>query len=482
MPTRAGHVASETIQMERFAAIDIGSNSIRLQVAGAVPRPNALPVLETLINHRAVTRLGEGVFRKRARITRKAMDASLEVLKEFAKVCRDFNVTRRRAVATSAVRDARNRLDFLRRAEKILAVPVEVISGPEEATLVHLGVRVRWPGRLDESSLVVDLGGGSVQLVYGSSSGVPDALSRPLGAVRLTELFLKHDPPKRRELRDMHEYIDEKLEIVRNAFPTRSIRRVIVTSGTAAAVVCALREIPSSDRGRADRNRISLADVERLYDRVVGLSLKKRRSIVGLSTRRAEVIVAGVAVLSRILRAFEVTSFTYSSAGVRDGIIADSAMTGSSRAPRQQIFQVFLCHNSRDKTAVRTIARQLRDRAILPWLDEDEIAPGTPWQPELERQIESIEAAAVFVGADGIGPWQRAEVDGLLRQFLSRRCPVIPVLLPDAKGEPQLPLFLGGMMAVDFRHPYPDPLEALIWGIRRERTTGRVSERESTVI
>jgi hypothetical protein len=128
-------------------------------------------------------------------------------------------------------------------------------------------------------------------------------------------------------------------------------------------------------------------------------------------------------------------------------------------------FDVFLCYSGWDKTAVIEIGQQLMDRGVLPWLDQWELRPGIPWQRVLEEQIANIQAAAVFVGQDGIGPWQRLELDGFLRQFNKRGCPVIPVLLPGAGGEPELPLFLGGMTWVDFRVADPDPLKQLIWGI-----------------
>lgn len=128
-------------------------------------------------------------------------------------------------------------------------------------------------------------------------------------------------------------------------------------------------------------------------------------------------------------------------------------------------FDVFLCHNSVDKPAVKTIGRQLMERGILPWLDEWELRPGMPWQRLLEEQIAGIGAAAVFVGADGFGPWQRQELDSFLRQFVSSACPVIPVLLGNAPGEPKLPLFLQGMTWVDFRDLSADSIDRLVWGI-----------------
>jgi hypothetical protein len=134
-----------------------------------------------------------------------------------------------------------------------------------------------------------------------------------------------------------------------------------------------------------------------------------------------------------------------------------------------EAFDVFLCHNVADKPAVIEIGRRLMSRGVLPWLDQWELRPGTPWQRVLEEQIANIRAAAVFVGRDGIGPWQRQELDGFLREFNKRGCPIIPVMLPGAVGEPQLPLFLRGMTWVDFRASDPDPLDQLLWGITGRR-------------
>ena len=133
------------------------------------------------------------------------------------------------------------------------------------------------------------------------------------------------------------------------------------------------------------------------------------------------------------------------------------------------VYDVFLCHNSADKTAVKKIGRQLKERGILPWLDEWELPPGQPWQPLLERQIANIKSAAVFVGFAGVGPWQEQELYGFLREFVSRKSPVIPVLLPDAPDKPELPIFLKAMTWVDFRVRDPNPLARLIWGITGQR-------------
>ena len=132
-------------------------------------------------------------------------------------------------------------------------------------------------------------------------------------------------------------------------------------------------------------------------------------------------------------------------------------------------FDVFLCHNSEDKPEVRSIAAQLRRRGYLPWLDEDEIQPGTTWQSKIQADIERIKSCAVIVGPSGIGPWQTREVDAALQLFVEKRVPIIPVLLPSSGTVPDLPIFLRSFGWVDYRTLDPDPFERLVWGITGKR-------------
>ena len=131
-------------------------------------------------------------------------------------------------------------------------------------------------------------------------------------------------------------------------------------------------------------------------------------------------------------------------------------------------YDVFLCHNSADKPAVKEIGKRLKEHGLRPWLDEWHLRPGFSGQAELEKQIENIKAAAVFVGESGMGPWQTHEYEAFFREFIARKCPVIPVILPECKGKPDLPVFLKGMTWVDFTKTDPDPLGRLIWGITGE--------------
>jgi len=128
-------------------------------------------------------------------------------------------------------------------------------------------------------------------------------------------------------------------------------------------------------------------------------------------------------------------------------------------------FDVFLCHNTHSKPAVKRIGRQLKRRGIMPWLDEWELRPGVRWQHTLADQIVGIRSAAVFIGDDGMGPWQNLELEAFLCEFVRRNCPVIPVILPAVHKVPELPVFLRGNTWVDFRKRTPKPVEQLVWGV-----------------
>lgn len=135
------------------------------------------------------------------------------------------------------------------------------------------------------------------------------------------------------------------------------------------------------------------------------------------------------------------------------------------RTNQEDPFDVFLCHNSKEKHAVRQINALLQKRKVATWLDEEQLPPGRAWQDLLEQQIQSIKSVAVFVGESGIGPWQNVEIRAFLGEFVARQCPVIPVILRECEAVPQLPLFMRQFTWVDFRRTSPDPLRQLMWGI-----------------
>jgi exopolyphosphatase/guanosine-5'-triphosphate,3'-diphosphate pyrophosphatase len=282
-----------------------------------------------LASDREVTRLGESVFRGGA-VSEEAMQSACAVLERMAALYRKLEVVGVRAVATSAVRDTRNQREFLRRATQAVGAEVEIISGREEARLIHLGVESVWPqGR--RRVLLIDIGGGSAEIIAAESGRMVEAFSRPLGAVRLREMFLEQDPPADRDLARMGEFIAEKLAPAVSRLGGGRFDRVIATSATATAVASMIGRTPRSERDELDRQRVTSVQVRQLWRRLSPMALAARRRVTGIGPRRAEIIVPGVAVLERFLDSFRVPSFYYSRAGVRDGIIADLAARGVGR-------------------------------------------------------------------------------------------------------------------------------------------------------
>ena len=300
--------------MARYAAIDIGSNSIRMEAAEVTPgQPTRI-----LASDREVTRLGESVFRE-GTVSEEALRYTCEVLSRMAALYRKVGVVGVRAVATSAIRDTRNQKEFLARASQAAGVPIEIISGREEARLIHLGVESAWPQQ-GKRTLVIDIGGGSAEIIASDDGRLRESFSKPLGAVRLKELFLADDPPAARQLHLLHEYIQEKLESPVRHLGGTHWHRAVATSATAAAVAAAV------DRsGNIDRRRVPTPRIRDLYAKLSERDLAGRRKVKGVGPRRAEIIVPGVAVLLGFLRSFHLAAVYYSRAGVRDGIIADLA-------------------------------------------------------------------------------------------------------------------------------------------------------------
>jgi len=303
--------------MPRYAAIDIGSNSLRLLVADtAEGRP-----MHALAAERIVTRLGASVFRS-GRISKEAMTLVCAQLARFAEIHKSFEVLAVRAVATSAVRDASNRQEFMQRASEAAGAPVEIISGQEEARLIHLGVQAVWP-HPHQRIVIIDVGGGSAEIILSENGRMEAAFSKPLGAVRLTEVFLKNDPPVATELHRLDQFIDEKLQKPLDRIGRGPFDRLIATSATAAAIVCAVNRIPRTRRDEGDRRRATIGQLRAFYKETSCRNLAARQKMQGIGPRRAEIVIGGSAVFLRALEAFGQPSLSYAAAGVREGIVAD---------------------------------------------------------------------------------------------------------------------------------------------------------------
>ncbi len=314
--------------MPTFAAVDIGSNSVRLKIA-RLQQGRLRPIHED----REVTRLGDGVFRS-GFLTPESMAETVKVLRRFHRTSQQVVTDSVRVVATSALRDARNSQAFLEWVRSATGWRVEIISGMEEARLIHLGL-VTSP-RIDKApTLMIDLGGGSCELTVSQGGHIRDAVSLPLGAVRLTNEFLTHDPARKGELTRLRGFITREAGKITARIGAARVKNVIATSGTAAALAAVATHLRRGNNRR--RPVVSRGEMTRIAKRLARLPVAERRKIEGIGPRRAEIIVAGAMVYHELLDRLHLTGFRYSPLGLRDGILAQMAADydRSTRSGRQ---------------------------------------------------------------------------------------------------------------------------------------------------
>src|SRR5277367_2165114 len=309
--------------MPTFAAVDIGSNSVRLKIARLQAGR-----LKPLHEDREVTRLGEGAFHS-GFLTPESMAETVKVLRRFHRATQQIVTDNVRVVATSAMRDARNSQAFLEWVRSATGWKVEIISGVEEARLIHLGL-ISSP-RVDSSpTLMIDLGGGSCELTVTQGGHIRDAVSLPLGAVRLTDEFLRHDPARKGELKRLRGLVAREVGRISSRIAAARVKNVIATSGTAAALAAVAIRLRRGSR----RPVVSRAEIAK---RLARLPVAERRKIEGIGPRRAEIIVAGAMVYHELLDRLHLKTFRYSPLGLRDGILAQMAADSdrSTRSGRQ---------------------------------------------------------------------------------------------------------------------------------------------------
>ena len=316
--------------MRIFAAVDIGSNSVRIKIARVIRHR-----LETIHEDRVVTRLGESAFRF-GTLSPEAMEDTVKVLRRFYREAQDFGVDQARVVATSALRDAPNSSAFVAWAHSATGWKVETISGLEEGRLIHLGVLAN-TALGSARALLIDLGGGSCELTLSDRGHIREMVSLPLGAVRLTGEFLPHDPPRAVEIQRLRRSIGEELERARKQLANAKLRNVVATSGTAAALSDAAQAAAPRDF-RVRAGYVSRAGIVSLAHRLARLDAKDRSKVPGIGPRRAEIIVAGAYVFAELLERYSLPGFRYSPLGLRDGLLAQMlADYDRATIPRKQV-------------------------------------------------------------------------------------------------------------------------------------------------
>lgn len=303
--------------MTRVAAVDCGTNSVRLLVAELDP---AAGTSRDLARRMEIVRLGQGVDRT-GRLDAGALERTLEALRGYRKLADDLGTESVRMVATSATRDAANRDDFVDGVHDVLGVEPEVITGDEEARLSFLGATRELAGRADVARpyLVVDIGGGSTEFVIGGT-GVTACRSVNIGCVRLTERHLRDDPPLPEQIEAATADIDAAIDTAAQAVPLLEAGALIGLAGTVTTVAGIAADLPEYDPDRIHHSRVTATRVHEISTELLGMRHAERAALKVMHPGRVDVIGAGSLILDRIAARVGLPEVLVSEHDILDGI------------------------------------------------------------------------------------------------------------------------------------------------------------------
>ncbi|PJM92985.1 Ppx/GppA phosphatase family protein [Streptomyces sp. CB01373] len=308
--------------MTRVAAVDCGTNSIRLLVADADPATGELRELDRRMT---IVRLGQGVDRT-GRLAPEALERTFAACREYARAVKEHGAERLRFVATSASRDAENRDEFVRGVMDILGVEPEVISGDQEAEFSFTGATKELTGRTDLARpfLVVDIGGGSTEFVVGDDH-VRAARSVDVGCVRMTERHLVRDgvvtdPPTEKQIAAVRADIEAALDLAEKTVPLREARTLVGLAGSVTTVSAISQELPGYDSAAIHHSRVSRERVREISDRLLRSTHAERAATPSMHPGRVDVIGAGALVLLAVMERIGAKEVVVSEHDILDGI------------------------------------------------------------------------------------------------------------------------------------------------------------------
>lgn len=304
------------------SAIDIGTNSIRCLIA-KVEEGRMSP----LFREARITRLGESLAAE-MELQEGAIERTLKVISEYRDSIEILgSANNLRVVATSAVRDASNQDEFLREVSECCGYDVEVITGEQEAELSFKGAVFNNEEAFvsNRPTLVIDIGGGSTEIIVGSHEEILFTQSLDVGCVRLFELFLHHDPPSLSEVKALRDYLWQKTQGLAETINAYYPGRAIGLAGTLSTLTQIKQQLKVHNPERIHGSFLSRADVNTIYDQLVKLPTNTRKRIIGLQPERADTIVAGTLILLELMKAFRLMEIMVSEHDILDGLILSMA-------------------------------------------------------------------------------------------------------------------------------------------------------------
>lgn len=306
----------------RLAGIDIGTLTCRLLIADL---PSGSPLKE-LRSERRILRLGEGVDQTK-QLSSAAMDRVIQCLQEWREIIETYHVDASTAVATSAVRDAGNRDEFLRRAKQETGLEVELITGEEEARRTLLGIRSGLPAGVSDI-LALDIGGGSTEFILDRLGHAPTIRSIDIGVVRLCERHLRHDPPTSEEVQHARDWVARKTQTAVADMENDHAATFVGTAGTITTLAAMAQKLPAYEPVRIHNYRLRLDTIQELEQILLRRKKADRAGLPGLEKGREEVIAAGAIIIRTVMETLGVEDCLVSDLGLREGVLIDLAMSG----------------------------------------------------------------------------------------------------------------------------------------------------------
>ncbi len=306
--------------LPRLAAIDIGTNSFHLVVVEADPKTANFKILG---REKEVVRLGSGSTDMKY-LNAEAIERGIASLKRFKNISDSMNATIR-AIATSAVREAKNQNDFIRKAKHETGINIEVASGVEEARYIYLGVLQALPV-FDEKILLIDIGGGSTEFLVGHKREIYYDNSLKLGAMRMTQRFFKDKEPDSKDVKDCRKYVKGIMSTVVRELWESDFEKVIGSSGTIMNIANIINLKRGGDEETKLNNFTYRKDelLEVVEEIISAKSIKERKEIPGLDSSRADILAAGAIILEQIFCELKIKEITVSEFALREGIIYDT--------------------------------------------------------------------------------------------------------------------------------------------------------------
>jgi len=309
-------------KLNRIAAVDIGTNTVRLLVVEVGKNKRDWSILHQAME---ITRLGQGskytdYGSSRGKLSNEAAARTLEVISEYAAKAKELQSEKIRLVATSAVREASNGSEFAQMVFAKTSIPLDVVSGEEEARLSLAGVTLAVEDV--EVILVLDIGGGSTELIFSRDGNIVKAKSIPVGAVSVTESFFHNDPPNTSEISNICTFLEKNM-FGYEEFKGTISSPLVGTAGTITTLAAISLEMKKYDPEKINGFVLNLEEVKNILKRFMNCSLNERQKITGLEPKRADVIIGGTKILISVMERFGYERLVVSDFGLREGIIVD---------------------------------------------------------------------------------------------------------------------------------------------------------------